>query len=103
LEPTEGDPCRGAVGTLAVLARFLDGKLALFDAVTGELGAQATYKFLDDHTISVDDKEDNLCDAGRCPVTWKFEMTGDRLTFDLLARDPWIVGTWEAVPFQRVS
>jgi hypothetical protein len=57
LEPTEGDPCRGAVGTLAVLARFLDGKLALFDAVTGELGAQATYKFLDDHTISVDDKE----------------------------------------------
>jgi hypothetical protein len=30
-------------------------------------------------------------------------MTGDKLTFDLLARDPWIVGTWEAVPFQRVS
>jgi hypothetical protein len=27
------------------------------EAVTGELGAQPTYKFLDDHTISVDDKE----------------------------------------------
>ena len=100
-EPTKNDPCHGATGTVAVLARFAQGDLALLNAKTGELGASARYELAGDHSIRVNDKEGNLCDpAGGCPVTWEFKVSGDKLTFHVSA-DAYVVGTWEAAPWVR--
>jgi hypothetical protein len=102
-KPTKNDPCHGATGSTALLVRFADGNLALLDAETGEVGAQARYRVIDDHTVRVDDKEGNLCDAARgCPVTWQFQITGDKLTFRV-SPDAYVLGAWEAAPFHRVS
>ncbi len=98
-EPTKDDPCHGASGTTALLARFADGNLALCDAETGGCEVSATYKLLDGHTIVVNDEEGNLCP---CPATWRFEIAGDELTFRVQA-DAFVVGAWEAASWIRES
>ena len=97
-EPTGDDPCHAATQTVAALVRFADGDLALFDVVTGE-GVQATYELVDDHTMVVNDTSGNLCP---CPGTWGFEIAGDEVTFRV-EPDIFIIATWEAAPFHRVS
>jgi hypothetical protein len=97
-EPTGDDPCHGATQTVAALVRFANGDLALVDPETGE-GVQATYELVDDHTILVNDTSGNLCP---CPGTWGFEITGDEVTFRV-EPDIFIIATWEAAPFHRVS
>jgi len=97
-EPTGDDPCHAATQTVAALVRFADGNLALFDVDTGE-GVQATYELVDDHTIVVNDTSGNLCP---CPGTWGFEIVGDEVTFHV-EPDIFIIATWEAAPFHRVS
>ncbi len=47
----------------------------------------------------MDDPQDNLCP---CPGTWTFEIAGDQVTFQV-EPDIYIVATWEAAPFHRVS
>ena len=96
-DPTQENPCHGATGTDARLARVGDGNLALCDAETGDCEVQATYEVDSDHLI-VDDPEGNLC--GPCPVTWDFEIAGDKLTFHV-DPNPWVIGTWEAAPWTR--
>ncbi len=98
-EPTNDDPCQGATGTAALVARFADGSLALCDAKTGGCEVHATYELVDDRSITVNDPEDNLCP---CPGTWQFEIAGDQLTFHV-EPNAWIVGTWEAAPWTRES
>jgi hypothetical protein len=100
VEPTKDDPCHGAPGTVALLARFADGNLALLNAESGELGAQARYELVGDHAIRVDESEDALC--GPCPARWTFEIAGDELTFRVQP-GAHIVSTWEAAPWVRVS
>ncbi len=97
-KPSEDDPCHGATGTDARLARFADGNLALCDAKTGGCEVHATYQVNGDH-LTVDDPEGNLCP---CPGTWDFEIAGDQLTFHTDA-DSYVIGTWEAAPWTRES
>jgi hypothetical protein len=100
VEPTKDDPCHGAPGRVALVARFTDGNLALFDA-GGELGLQARYEHVGDHAISVD--AEDVC-APSCPAIWTFEIAGDELTFRVQVRpDAHIVSAWEAAPWVRVS
>jgi hypothetical protein len=99
VEPTRNDPCHGVPGTMALLARFAEGNLALLNAESGELGAQARYELVDDHTISVDESEDALC--GPCPARWTFEIAGDELTFRVQP-GAHVLSTWEAAPWVRV-
>lgn len=99
-EPTEDDPCHGATGTVALLARFAGGNLALCHAETGECEVSATYELVGAHTISVSDEGGELCDPDPC--TWAYEFTGDKVRFRV-GPDMNIVGTWEAAPWVRVS
>lgn len=99
-EPTKDDPCHGATAAHALVARFAEGNLALCDGKTGACDVHATYELSGDHSIVVEDTEGNLCEP--CPVTWGFELGGDRLTFHV-APDPWVIGTWEAAPWTRES
>ncbi len=98
-KPSEDDPCHGAIGTDARLARFADGNLTLCDAKTGGCEVHATYQVNGDHQTIVDDPEVNLCP---CPATWDFEIARDRLTFHTHA-DAYVIGTWEAAPWTRES
>jgi hypothetical protein len=97
-EPTNDDPCHGATGTRAFVARFADGNLTLCDAQTGGCDVHATYKLVGDHSFTINDPSDNLCP---CPATWDFEMVGDRLTIHVEPADPFTVSTWEAAPWTR--
>jgi len=99
-EPTNDDPCHGATGTRAFVARFADGNLALCDAQTGGCEVHATYELVGDHSITINDPSDNLCP---CPATWRFEISGDRLTVHVELADPFTVSTWEAAPWVRES
>jgi hypothetical protein len=100
-DPTNDDPCHGATGTRAFVARFSDGNLALCDVKTGGCDINAaTYELVGDHSITINDPSDNLCP---CPVTWQFEIVGDRLTFHVEPADPFNVSTWEAAPWVRES
>jgi hypothetical protein len=99
-EPTNDDPCHGATGTRAFVARFADGNLALCDAQTGGCDVHATYKLVGDHSFAVEDPEGNLCP---CPATWRFEIVGDLLTIHVEPADPFTVSTWEATPWARES
>ena len=100
VKPKNDDPCHGASGMVAVLARFADGNLALCDGETGACEVSATYELVGDNSISVNDEEGNLC--GPCPVTWKFEITGDEMTFHV-SPDAFVISTWEATPWVRES
>jgi hypothetical protein len=104
--PTKDDPCNEATGSIALLVRFAGGELALLDGESGELGARARYVLVGDDSIRVDDDEGNLCEGtappSGCPVTWRFTISGDALTFRV-SPDAFVVGTWEAAPWIRES
>ncbi len=99
-EPTKDDPCYGAAGTRAFVARFADGNLALCEAKTGECEVHATYERVGDHSITLNDPEGNLCP---CTEPWEFEIVGDRLMIHVEPADPITVSTWEAAPWTRES
>jgi hypothetical protein len=99
-KPTNDDPCHGATGTRAFVARFADGNLALCDAKTGGCDVHATYELVGEHSITLKDPEENLCP---CTEPWEFEISGDHLTFHVAPADPWNVSTWEAAPWTRES
>lgn len=100
-EPTKDDRCHGATGTVALLARFAGGNLALLNAETGD-AAQARYELVGANAISVDESEGALC--GPCPTRWKYEITGDKVRFHLRPHaDAAVYGVWEAAPFERVK
>jgi hypothetical protein len=105
-EPTDDDPCNEAAGTHAFVARFADGNLALCDATTGGCDVHATYELVSDHSISLNDPEGNLCEGTKpptgCPVTWKFDISGEELTFHL-PPDAFTIGLWEAASWTRES
>jgi hypothetical protein len=99
-EPSAGDPCHGADATsLSLIARFLDGNLALCDGDTGACDVHATYE-LGDGSITIEDPEDNLCP---CPATWRFRIVGERATFRVVGSNAYagVIGTWEAAPWTR--
>jgi hypothetical protein len=97
-KPTSEDPCHGATGTAAFLARFADGNLALCDAKTLQCEVNASYELDDGDSIKVDDPEGNLCT--QCPVEWEFELRGDELRFHV-GLDAFVLGLWEASPWIR--
>ncbi len=100
-EPTNDDPCHGATGTRALVARFADGNLALCEVKSGGCDVTAaTYELVGDHSFIINDPSENLCP---CPATWEFEIVGDRLTIHVGPKDPFIVSTWEATPWIRES
>jgi hypothetical protein len=99
-EPTKDDPCQGATGTRALVARFADGNLTLCEPETGGCDVHATYKLVGDHSFTIDDPSGNLCP---CTEPWHFEIVGDRLTIHVEPADPWTVSTWEAAPWIRGS
>ena len=103
-KPTDDDPCRGATRTAAFVARFTDGDLALCDAKTGGCDVHASYEVVGDHAISLNDPDGNLCEGTKpptgCPVTWRFEIDGEELTFHL-PPDAFSMGLWEAGPWTR--
>jgi hypothetical protein len=99
-EPTNDDPCRGATGTAAFVARFADGNLTLCQVKTGGCEVHATYELVGDHSFTLNDPEGNLCP---CTQPWQFEIVGDRLTIHVEPADPYTVHTWEAAPWTRES
>jgi hypothetical protein len=99
-EPTNDDPCQGATGTAAFVARFADGNLTLCQVKTGGCEVHATYELVGDHSITLNDPEGNLCP---CTQPWQFEIVGDRLTIQVEPADPYTVHTWEAAPWTRES
>jgi hypothetical protein len=100
-KPTRKDPCHGATRTIALLARFANGNLALCDAETMQCEVSATYELVGKHSIRVDDQEGNLCESN-CPVKWEFELTGDELRFQV-SPDAFVIGAWESSPWIRES
>lgn len=100
----EDPPCDDQAFVL--LARFDQGALAVCDPDSGQCEVNATYEMVDEDTIRVDDPTGNLCNPNgptlSCPVTWDFDRTGDSLTFRVNP-DPWVMGLWEAAPFELVS
>lgn len=99
-EPTNDDPCQGATGTAAFVARFADGNLTLCQVKTGGCEVHATYELVGDHSFTLNDPEGNLCP---CTQPWQFEIVGDRLTIHVEPADPYTVHTWEAAPWTRES
>jgi len=99
-KPTEDDPCHGATGAEALLARFADGNLALCYATTGQCEVHATYQLVGDHSITINDPEGNLCP---CTQPWDFEIASDQLTFHVQPADPSTIHAWEAAPWTRES
>jgi hypothetical protein len=100
-QPTKEDPCNGVHQPRKVVARFADGNLGLFKAETGELMADARYELVDDHSFSVG--AGALCYSPlECPVTWRFAIAGDELTFDV-GSEVFQIMNWEAAPFHRVG
>jgi hypothetical protein len=101
-QPTKDDPCRGAHLDVELLARFSDGVMALCQQ-TGVCEVHATYEYPDASTVRIDDLEGNLCEPGNtCPIDWTFEISGDRLTFQV-GPDAWTIAAWETAPWTRVG
>jgi hypothetical protein len=100
-QPTKDDPCNGVHEPRRVVARFADGNLGLFNAETSELMADARYELIDDHSFRVG--AGALCYPPlECPVTWKFDIDNDELTFQA-GPEVFQVMMWEAAPFHRVG
>jgi hypothetical protein len=101
VQPTKAQPCHGAKGRAALIARFRDGRMVLLSAKTGEVGAEAEYS-LDGDRLKIRDDEGNLCSGAGCLATWRVDIDGDELVVHTVA-DPWVIAAWEAAPFRRVS
>jgi hypothetical protein len=93
---------REAKAKVERIARFQDGHVLFFDPPNQELGLDATYNMVDDHTFSANDAGQNIDGT----YTFRWHIQGDRLTFKLVgraARDPYFVAAWEAAPFHRAG
>lgn len=100
-KPTSKDPCHQASGTTSLLVRFAEGNLALCDAETSQCEVNASYELVGKQSIRVDDPEGNLCDTN-CPVKWRFDLTGDELSFRV-SPDAFVISAWEASSWTRES
>lgn len=90
--------CKGARDRY-LLMKIADGRLTFFDGPTHEADLQASIVFVDDHTFTLNDGDQNL--GGTEAFT--FRITGDRLTVHTLGDDEWSGTTFEEAAFVRVS
>ena len=98
---TVEDPCAGSTEELRRIARIQGGHIVFFDPPTFEPGLDALYELHGDR-ITANDGGQNF----EGTYTFKFEVNGDELTFELVGRganDPWFVSAWEAAPFIRTG
>jgi hypothetical protein len=86
----------------ARVARFKDGVLVLCDEADNACDVQASYEVVGADQVHVTDPEGNLCDGAGCQVDWTFHPDGDTMTFET-QDDPWVLSTWQVVPFQRIG
>ena len=100
--PSSAHPCAEPKAKVERIARFQDGHVLFFDPPNQELGLDATYNIVDDHTFTANDAGQNI----EGTYTFRWHIQGDRLTFKLVgraARDPYFVAAWEAAPVHRAS
>jgi hypothetical protein len=90
--------CKGARDRY-LLMKVSDGRLTFFDGPAHEADLQASIVFVDDHTFTLNDGDQNL--GGTEAFT--FRITGDRLTVHTLGDDEWSGTTFEEAAFVRVS
>jgi hypothetical protein len=94
--------CTGA-GKRTTIMRFDDGRAVSFRASSTDTGPVMVYEFLDDHTLTMNDGNQNL--EGTLTVTFRIE--GDNLSFDQGSeradQDPWGGTQLEVAPFVRVN
>ena len=90
--------CKGAHDRY-LLMKVADGRLTFFDGLSHEAGLQAAIVFVDGHTFTLNDGDQNL--GGTEAFT--FRITGDRLTVHNLGDDEWSGTAFERAAFVRVS
>jgi len=100
--PSSAHPCAGATGKYKRIARFQDGRLVLYDPPMLQVGLDASYQLVNDHTFSASDAGQNIDGT----YMFNYQIKSNRLTVKLVgrgARDPFFVAAWEAAPFYRTS
>jgi hypothetical protein len=90
--------CRGAADQYRIM-KIGEGRLTFFDGPNHEADLTAAIKFLDDHTFTLFDGDQNL--NGRERFT--FRIVGDRLLVRIHGRDEWSGTSFEEAPFVRMS
>ena len=95
--------CKGASERERTL-RFLYGTLVVRDWDMSTWGP-ASYEFVDDHTITVDDGGANFgCCPSRPTDTFSFRIDGDTLAITMIGQDdPWGGTDLEEAPWRRVN
>jgi hypothetical protein len=93
------DPCASLPEDLTFTFRFSNGRLWIFDGGNLTEGFDGRYELLGAHVLRFGDRIDG-------PFRARFELEGDRITFDLMGRggsQPFFVATWESAPFVKRS
>lgn len=90
--------CKGARDRY-LLMKVADGRLTFFDGPSHQAGLQASIEFVDNHTFTLNDGDQNLGGT----ETFAFRITGDRLTVHNLGDDEWSGTAFERAAFVRVS
>ena len=90
--------CKGAHDRY-LLMKVADGRLTFFDGPAHEADLQASLVFVDDHTFTLKDGNQNLNGT----EVFTFRIEGDRLTVHTLSEDEWSGTSFEQAAFVRVS
>ena len=91
------DPCASAPPPMSFTLRFSNGHVWVFDGGEFTEGFDGDYERVGPDTIRFGDGVDG-------PFRARFEIEGDRVTFDLIGRggaQPFFVAAWESAPFVR--
>jgi len=93
------NPCASTTEPMTFTLRFSNGHLWIFDGGAMTEGLDGDYELLGGRILRFGDGIDG-------PFRARFEIDGDRVTFDLIGRggsDAFFVATWESAPFVRRS
>ena len=93
------DPCASTTDPMTFTLRFSNGHLWIFDGADMTEGLDGEYELLGGRILRFGDQIDG-------PFRARFEIDGDRVTFDLIGRggsDAFFVGAWESAPFVKRS
>lgn len=92
------DPCAAAADApMTFTLRFSNGHLWVFDGATFTEGFDGDYELIGPNIVRFGDRIDG-------PFRARFEIEGDRVTFDLIGpggSQPFFVGAWESAPFVK--
>ena len=93
------DPCVTLPETTTFTIRFSNGRLWVFDGGKLIEGFDGNYELLGPRVLEFGDQVDG-------PFRARFDVDGDRVTFDLVGvggRQPFFVAAWESAPFAKRS